>query len=444
MSLQLIFTDKKFRPLYWIQFLGALNDNLLKNGMVILVEYKGLSVLGLDPPSIVALAGAVFILPFFMFSMLSGQIADRFDKARVVRAIKLWELLITLTCTIGFLGHNLYVLLAALFMMGCHSTFFGPIKYSALPDLVEPEMLVTANAYVEAGTFIAILIGTIGGGFLISMAAGEYWISMVINACALTGVVMSWRMPSLPSHSPDLKLRWKPFGLMVENFGLLKRKAAVFHSVIGISWFWAFGAVILSVLPPYCKEFLHADEHVVTCFLAMFTVGIAIGSILCERLSRGRLELGLVPVGSIGLTLFLFDLSLVRPVAPDASDPLMTLAQFVAKPFGPRLLFDFTLMSVFGGFYILPLYTALQARSAKRSRSQVIAGNNVMNSIFMVGGAIGVMACHSFGLGIPNTLLILAFCNVVAAAFIFSMAPEFRLRFYALVRRRARRMRQFS
>lgn len=430
MALQLILRDKKFRSLYWIQFLGALNDNLLKNGMVILVEYQGLSLLGLDPPSIVALAGAVFILPFFGFSMLAGQMADRYDKAQIVRWIKIWEMLITLISTLGFLEQNLWVLLAALFMMGCHSAFFGPIKYSALPDLVAPEKLVTANAFVEAGTFLAILLGTIGGGILISLSGGEYWLCLVINVFALLGVLLSWRMPSLPPHSPDLVLRWKPFSVMRETLQMLRAQAVVFHSVLLISWFWAFGAVILSLLPPYCKEYLYADEQVVTCFLALFTVGIAVGSMICSYLSRGKLKLSLVPMGLLGLTLFLFELSQVRVLERAIGElgPLITLSQFLGTVQGPRLLFDFTLMSVFGGIFILPLYTALQAHSEKRDRSRVIAGNNVVNSIFMVGGALAVMLFHAQGVSIPNMLLVLALGNVCAFVWLYTLVPEFRWR----------------
>ena len=396
--------------------------------MVILVEYQGLSLLGLDPPSIVALAGAVFILPFFSFSMIAGQIADRYDKARVVRGIKIWEMLITLISTLGFLEHNLWILLTALFMMGCHSAFFGPIKYSALPDLVASEKLVTANAYVEAGTFLAILLGTIGGGVLISLSGGEYWLCLVINICALVGLILSWRMPALPPHSPDLKLRWKPFSMMPETLRMLRTQSVVFHSVLGISWFWAFGAVILSLLPPYCKEYLHADEQVVTCFLALFTVGIAIGSMICAQLSRGKLKLSLIPLGLLGLTLFLFELSLVQVQGLTVGEvgPLTTLSQFLTTAHGPRLLFDFTLMSVFGGIFILPLYTALQSHSEKRERSRVIAGNNVVNSIFMVGGALAVMLLHAQGISIPHTLLLLAICNVGALIGLYSLAPEFR------------------
>jgi MFS family permease len=431
----LVFRNRQFRPLYWIQFLGALNDNFLKNGMVILVEYQGLSLLGLEPPAIVALAGAIFILPFFLFSMLAGQIADRFDKRTIIRVIKVWEILITVTSALGFYQHNLWILLAALFMMGCHSTFFGPIKYSALPDLVRPDQLVTANAYVEVGTFLAILFGTIGGGILISLAGGEGWISLVINVCAVVGLIMSLRMQPLPSHAPNLRLQWKPFSLMLTTYRQLKRKASVYNSILGISWFWAFGAAVLSLLPPYCKEYLHVNEHVVTTFLAMFTVGIGVGSMVCERLSGGKIELGLVPIGSLGMTLFLLDLSQIRPALLAAGAPLMSLTEFALSPHGPRLLIDFTMMSVFGGFFILPLYTTLQARSEKRSRSRVIAGNNVFNSIFMVVGAVFVMVCHLYQVSLPTTFLLLAIFNVVAAAYIYTVAPEFRLRFYAKVRR---------
>lgn len=414
--------DKRYWPLFWTQFLGALNDNVLKNAMVIMITYKGLTVAGLDAPSIVALSGGIFILPFFLFSMAAGQIADKYEKSRIVRTVKMWELGITLISSAGFIFHNVWLLLAALFMMGMHSTFFGPVKYSAIPELVDANDLVTGNAYVEVGTFLAILLGTIAGGALISLDNGEIAASIAINVLALLGLITSYKLVELPSSAIGLEVSVSPIAPVIETVRMLRNKPAIMSSILAISWFWFFGAAVLSILPPYCKDFLRADEHVITAFLAMFTLGIGLGSLLCERLSFSKVELGLVPIGAVGLTLFLFDIGLVNPPAHEG---LLSLADFVRTGFGPRLLVDFLLMSICGGLFTVPLYTLLQERSDREFRSRVIAGNNVFNAIFMVVSAALVMALHILGLNQPQTLLVLVGGNVLFCAFIFWRVPEF-------------------
>lgn len=431
MFIHLLFRNKRFRPLFWVQFLGALNDNFLKNALVVLIEYQGLSLLGLAPPLVVAMAGAIFILPFFLFSMIAGQIADRNERSRVVRWVKVWELLITIIATVGFVQHNIYLLLGALFMMGTHSAFFGPIKYGSIPDLVPPERMVAANAYIETGTFVAILLGTIGGGLLISMNHGEFAIGVAIVACALFGIFASRKLPLLPSYSPDLEVNWNPVTPMRENLRMIRARADVWHAVLGISWFWFFGAALLSILPPYCKEFLKVNEHVITAFLTMFTLGIGIGSIICERLSKERVVLALVPVGALGMTVFLFDLCRIQfeavalPVGV-SSDVLMTFGEFWNADHGPRLLLDFMLLSVFGGIFALPLYTAMQQRSDRTQRSRVVAGNNVLNSIFIVAASLMVMAFHALGYSVTETLVALGVLNALVMLYLYWSLPEFR------------------
>ncbi|MGZ3722703.1 MAG: MFS transporter [Bdellovibrionales bacterium] len=422
------FSNKKFWPLFWTQFLGALNDNVLKNAMVIMITYKGLSVAGLDSPSIVALSGGIFILPFFLFSLVAGQIADKHEKSQLVRFVKVWELMITMISSAGFYFHNVGLLLGALFMMGMHSTFFGPIKYSAIPDLVEPENLVSANAYVEVGTVLAILLGTIGGGAVIALPHGEIFTSLTINFLALLGLLSSLRIVKLPSVATHLKINISPITPVLETIRLLRFKPEMFSAIMAISWFWFFGAAVLSILPPYCKDFLRVDEHVITSFLAMYTLGIGLGSLLCERLSFQKTELGLVPLGAVGLTVFLFDICMVRPELLPAHEGLMPLGEFLFTAYGVRLLIDFLMMSVSGGIFILPLYTLLQERSDKEFRSRVIAGNNVFNAIFMVVSALLVMALHLLGYTQPQTLMFLVAGNVLFCSFIFWHVPEFIVR----------------
>lgn len=422
--------ERKFWPLFWTQFLGALNDNVLKNAMVVMITYKGLSIAGLDAPSIVALSGGIFILPFFLFSMVSGQIADKHEKSRLVRLVKIWELMITVVSTSGFCFHQVGLLLGALFMMGCHSTFFGPIKYSALPDLVAEGNLVAANAYTEAGTFLAILLGTIGGNYLIAAPHGEVLTSIAINVLAVMGILTAWRMKNLPSDSPDLTLNINPITPIRDTKQLLRKHPEVFQAIIAISWFWFFAAAVMSVLPPYCKDYLQVNEHVVGAFLAMWTLGIGLGNLLCMKLSKHRAELGLVPVGAAGLTLFLLDACFLSPEHLPGGT-LMTLNDFLHTGYGVRLLIDFLMMALAGGLFILPLYTLMQERSAASYRSRVIAGNNVFNAIYMVVSAVSVMALHMIGLSQPRILLVIALANVVFCTYIFWRVPEFRERFRA-------------
>jgi hypothetical protein len=419
-----LFQERRFWPLFWTQLLGALNDNVLKNAMVVMITYKGLSLAGLDAPSIVALSGGVFILPFFLFSMAAGQIADKHEKSRLVRLVKVWELMITLVSSGGFLFHQVGLLLGALFMMGLHSTFFGPIKYSGIPDLVEPPNLVSANAYVEVGTFLAILIGTISGGILIALPHGEMLVILTINTLSILGILTSLRISRLPSTAPDLKVNINPVTPIRDTKHLLRRHPEVFQAIIAISWFWFFGAAVLSVLPPYCKDYLRVNEFVMNSFLATWTLGIGLGCLVGARLSHHKAELALVPLGGAGLSLFLMDLSFITPEHL-ADGRLMELSEFLGTSYGIRLLFDFTMMSMAGGFFILPLYTLMQERSAPSYRSRVIAGNNVFNAVYMVVSAVLVMLLHQIGLNQPRTLTAVALSNVLFCAYIFWRVPEF-------------------
>jgi len=433
MSVGLILKDRKFSPLFWTQFLGALNDNILKNSLVVMATFKGLTVSGLSTASVVALAGGLFILPFFLFSPLSGQVADRLEKARLVRVTKIWELLIMMIAGAGFLLSSPVLLLIVLFLAGIQATVFGPVKYSLLPEIVSPEQLVAANASIELGTFLAILIGTIGGGLLIAIPGGEYWVTGCLLILATGGWITSRSVPRTAPADPRLQIRLNPIPVLAENLKIIRQSKAIFNSILGISWFWFFGATVLSMLPVYGKEYLGVGEHVVTAFLAMFTIGIGVGSILCERLSFGRVEIGLVPFGSLGMTLFLLDLVFIRPASPADPSHLLSLAEFWATPQGPRLLADFFLMALFGGSFILPLYSLIQHRSQSSTRSRVIAGNNILNSLFMVGASLLVMGFHAWHLTYSQIFLVLTVLNLFGTLYIYSVVPEFALRFLSWI-----------
>ncbi|MCC6144219.1 MAG: MFS transporter, partial [Candidatus Hydrogenedentes bacterium] len=303
-----LLAQRRFWPMFWTQFLGAFNDNFFKNALVILIAFKAVEVGGLDAQQMVALAGGLFILPFFLFSAVAGQMADRYSKSAFIPWIKVAEIAVMSLAAIGFLTENIVLLLVVLFLMGLQSALFGPVKFGILPQLLGRDELVAGNALVEMGTFLAILLGTIGGGLLIAVEGGGLYVSLAVVAFAILGTLTSLFLIKLPAEAPDLKIQWNPVTPAWRIFQHTRANYSIFQSILGISWFWFLGASMLAVFPTWCTEVLNADETVVTLLLALFSVGIGIGSMLCERLSRGHLELGLVPLGSIGMTIFLVDL----------------------------------------------------------------------------------------------------------------------------------------
>ena len=428
MSQSQLLKQRKFWPIFWTQFLGAFNDNLLKNALVILIAYRGVSVWGMGSAELVAISGGLFILPYFLFSALAGQIADKFEKGKVVRAIKFIEILIMAFAAVGFLTEHFSFLLIVLFLMGTHSAFFGPIKYSILPQHLKPEELVGGNALVEAGTFVAILLGTIGGGELVGLEKGPLIVSLGLLVMAVGGYVTSRFVPQAPAVQPDLKLEFNPIGPTWRIMGFAREVRSVYLSILGISWFWLFGAAMLSLFPIIAKEMIGGEKRLVTLFLTTFSIGIALGSLLCEKLSRHRLELGLVPLGSIGITVFAGGLAfLLRGVAPGPEEVKAFSYLFTAR--GALMLGDLFLLSVFSGFLIVPLYTMMQERSPVESRSRVIAANNVINALFMVIAAVLLGVALRLGMSIPAIILTLAVLNGIVAAYIYTLLPEFLIRF---------------
>lgn len=421
--------DRRYWPLFWTQFFGAFNDNFFKNALVILITFKSYSIGVLKSEQMVALCGAVFILPFFLFSALAGQLADKFPKHRIVKSVKVAEIIIMLIGAVGFMTENLTLLLITLFLMGLHSTIFGPVKYSALPEILKDEELVTGNAYIESGTFLAILMGTLIGGMTIAIPGhGPMITSIGIVLTALIGTWTSTRMLDMTAVNPQQKIDKDIFRPTSEIISLTKKTKSVFLSILGISWFWFVGAVFLSVLPPYCKNVLHGSEHVVTMFLAIFSVGVGLGAVFCEKLSFGQLELGLVPIGSFGMSVFLADLYFS---SNNFSALASTPATFFNTSEGIRIIFDMLLFSIFSGFFTVPLYTFIQSRSDRETRSQVIAGNNVINSLFMVVASVMLMGLYAMKFTIPQIFFILAVMNAITAIYIYTVVPEFMYRFFS-------------
>jgi 1-acyl-sn-glycerol-3-phosphate acyltransferase len=418
---------KRFGPFFITQTLGAFNDNVFKNALIILVTF---GIAGLSPDDInvyVNLAGGLFILPFFLFSATAGQIAEKYEKAALIRAIKLLEIVIMLTAVFGLVSANIKVLLGVLFLMGAQSALFGPVKYSILPQHLREDELVGGNALVEAATFLAILLGTMLGGWLMAQHGGAQWISATVVGVAMLGYLASRRIPPAAATAPELRINWNPLTETWRNFRFMRGNRTVFLSVLGISWFWLYGAVFLSQLPAYTKTILGGDETVVTLLLTVFSLGIGIGSLLCERLSGHKVEIGLVPLGSLGLTFFGIDLYLAQPAA--STEVGLSAGAFLGSAANHRVLWDLLLTGIFGGLYIVPLYALIQTRSEASHRSRIIAGNNILNALFMVTAAIMAIVLLQAGLSIPQLLLTTALMNAAVAVFIYSLVPEFLMRF---------------
>jgi len=408
-----LLTQQRFAPFFWTQFFGAFNNNLFKNALIVLVTYhaaryagEGSPFAGVESGVLVNLAAGLFILPFVLFSATAGQIADKYDQAALIRAIKAFEIAVMALAAWGLVAGNLALLLGALFLSGTQSTLFGPIKYSILPHMLRETELVGGNALVESGTFIAILAGTITGGYLASLGQGAAAASVGAVAVALLGFAASWFIPKTGAADPGLAIDWNPVRETLRNFRFIRGNRTVFLSILGISWFWLYGALVLSQLPDYAKSILQGSETTVTVLLATFSVGVGVGSLLCERLSGHKVEIGLVPLGSIGLTIFGADLYLES-----------------------RTYLDLFLMGVFGGFYIVPLYALIQSRTPKSHLSRVVAGNNILNAVFMAVGALFAIAMIRMGFSVTAILLAAALLNALVAVYIYTLVPEFLMRF---------------
>ena len=425
-----LLKEKRFGPLFGTQFLGAFNDNLYKNALVVLLTFQAAQWTSIAPELLANLAAGIFILPFFLFSATAGQLADKYDKAKLARLSKLLEVAIMGIAIVGFALHSLVWLLAALFLLGLQSTQFGPVKYAILPQHLHEDELVGGNALIEAGTFVAILVGTLAGGLLAGSVAQPMWIAVGGLAVAVLGYLYSRGIPAATPPAPELRINWNPLSETWRSIAFARGNRAVFLSILGISWFWLYGAMFLAQFPAYTKNVLGGGETMVTLLLAIFTVGIGVGSLLCERMSGKHVEIGLVPFGSIGLTLFGIDLYFASPVGL-VGTTAHELSALLSLPAVWRVLFDLLLLGMFGGFFIVPLYALVQSRSAAEQRARVIAANNILNALFMVVGALGAAAALGAGLSIPALFGIAALLNAAVAVYIYGLVPEFLLRFVA-------------
>jgi 1-acyl-sn-glycerol-3-phosphate acyltransferase len=423
--------QRRFAPFFWTQFLGAMNDNVFKIGFTSLVTYQAARFSGVDPKTAAFLISAIFILPFVLFSATSGQIADKYDKALLTRLVKTFEIGVMLVGGAGFWLHSAPLLYLCTFLMGVHSTVFGPVKYSYLPQHLSKAELVGGNGMVEMGTFVAILVGTIVGGAGAGFAEhGAVVLACACIAIALIGRAVSGFVPATPAPQPELRINWNPVSETWRNLKLAHENRTVFLSLLGISWLWFVGATFLASFFNFAKDVLSADPDVVTVLLATFSIGIGLGSLLCERLSKRRIEIGLVPLGSIGMSVFAIDLFFASHALPPAGH-LLSVGEFLARLVHWRVLADLFLLAMFGGFYSVPLYALIQSRSQPSHRARIIAANNILNALFMIVSALMAMGLTTAGFSIPAIFLVTALLNVVVAAYIYSLVPEFLLRFIA-------------
>lgn len=423
-----LMQERRFLPFFLTQFLGAFNDNFYKNALVVLVTFQAARLTELSPGVLVNIAAGLFILPFFLFSATAGQFADKFEKSRLIRFTKLLEIAIMVLATVAFALSSVQLMLVTLFLMGTQSAIFGPVKYAILPQVLDETELVGGNALVESGTFVAILLGTIVGGLLIAVPSGSVWVSAGVVATALLGYLASRSIPPVAAADPGMKIDWNPATQTWQMVRFARENRTVFLSILGISWFWFYGAVFLSQFPGFASEVLGGDEKAVTLLLAVFSVGIAIGSLLCERLSGKHVEIGLVPFGSIGLTVFGLDLWWASS-ALEAGAAMRPLSELLAEAVTWRILFDLVMIALCGGFYIVPLYALVQSRSAPSHRSRIIAANNILNAAFMVVAAAMGAGLLAAGASVQQLFLITALLNAAVAIYIYTLVPEFLLRF---------------
>ena len=425
---------RRFAAFFWAQFLGAFNDNVFRNALVVLATFRSVNVLGLPADRVVAIAGGVFTLPFFLFSASAGQLADKLPKHRLVRWLKAFEILVMGYGAFAIASESGALLLSALFLMGFQASLFGPVKYGILPQLLDDDDLVSGNALVETGTSLAILLGTIAGGVLLALGdAGSTVTAASILAIAGVGWLVSLAVPAVTAESPSLRISRNPFTPLAETFRIARADRAIFLSVLAISWFWFFGAAMLSILPSYTKEVLGAGERVNTFFLALFCVGIGVGSLACERLSGRRVELGLVPLGSIGMSLFALDLFFASPKSAQVGTALRGLREALAAPGGVRIPFDLAGIAASSGLFIVPLYALVQQRSEPSQRSRVVAGSNILGALFMVISALEVTALLAIHVSLPWIVLVLAVQNAAVAFYVYGVIPEFLFRFVAWI-----------
>lgn len=428
-----LLTQGRFAPFFWAQFFGAFNDNVFKTALLTVLTFEALDWTTMDRGFLNNLIPGLFILPFVLFSAIAGQLADKFEKSGLVRYIKLLEIAIMLLAAVGWFRHDLWLLIAAVAGMGLHSALFGPVKYAYLPQKLAPDELVGGNGLVEMGTFVGILLGEVLGAVLVLHKPwGIELVAGTTIAIAVAGWLASRAIPVSPAPAPELKINWNLLTESVRNIRFSGQNRPVFMAMLANSWFWFYGAIVLAQFPMYAKQTLHGDHSIFVLLLTIFSLGIGTGSLLCERLSRHKVEIGLVPLGAIGLSIFGIDLFLSSTAY--ANTYLVDIAGFLQQPGSIRILLDCLLIGAFGGVYIVPLFALVQTRCDPKHMSRTIAGMNILNALFMVAAALLAMVLLNAGLSIPQLFLFTAILNALVTASIFAAVPEFLHRFLAWIK----------
>ncbi|MGH8073370.1 MAG: MFS transporter [Lysobacter sp.] len=427
-----LLRERRFLPFFLTQSLGAFNDNVYRQAIIGMLFWLGVSA---EQKTLYAtLAPAIFILPYFLFSALAGQFAERTEKSTLIRITTAMEIVIMSLAAVGFVTTSMTVLLVALFLTGMQSTLFGPVKYSILPSVLQPRELTGGNGLVEMGTSISILLGMILGGSIFAMAgaSGPWVAGVAIIALAITGHLVSRAIPKAGAGAPDLKVNWNPMPESIAVLKLARKQLAVRNAILGVSWFWFVGTVLTSQLPAYAEVYLGGSATLYILALALFSIGTGTGSMLCERLSARTVEIGLVPLGAFGMTAFLLDLALARPALATASG--LDVAGFLQQPGAWRTVVDLLGIGLFTGFFVVPLFALIQSRTPKSEMSRVFAGLNIQNSGFIVLAALSSLAVQRWlGWTIPQVFLALAIANALVAIWIFTIVPEFLMRFLSWV-----------
>jgi len=403
-----LLTQRRFLPFYLTQFSGAFNDNLFKNALLLLITFQASGLMGLSVNVVVNIAAFLFILPFFLFSGIAGQMADRYEKAVIIRNVKLAEIGIMLLAAIGLWFASYELLLVLLFLMGVQSAFFGPVKYSILPGVLADDELVGGNGLVSMGTFVAILLGTIAAGLIMGAQYPARITAVGVLVMAVLGYLAARQVPDTQDQTRQVQVRFRPLQETWRLISIAAERRQVLQAILAISWFWFLGAAYLTQFPNFSKTWLAGDETVVTLLLAMFIVGISMGSMLCERLTRHRITLLPVPWGAAGLTLFGVDLFFAVPAQPEAT----TWLTLLTDPDYIRVTLDLVAIGVCGGLFIVPLYAFIQHQTPDDKRARIIAALNVINALFMVFSALsGIVMLGIFNIGIPAFLLALSLAN---------------------------------
>ncbi len=419
-----LFTKRKFYSMFATQFLGAFNDNVFKQALILVLTYSIASKMGVEISILTNLAAMLFILPYFLFSSLAGQFADKYEKSSLTRKIKLLEIVIMLLSTVGFILEIYWLLFVALFLLGAQSTFFGPVKYAYLPQAMHQDELVGANGLFQMGTSLSILLGMIVAGLLTQLDHSTYWICAVCMLVAIVGYLSAVQVPNTPADQPKLKINWNSVTTSWQIVKYLASMPLLFFVIMGNSWFWFYGATFLTQVPEFSKKILHGNESLVIFMLMLFSVGVSIGSVLCKTLTKNEISLKLLPFGIAGLSIFAIDLYFALSniqINPSASSALLGITEVARLDGSYRVFIDLFCLGFSGGLYIVPLYSYMQAYSPKSHRARVVGANNIFNALFMVVSAIfSITLLNKIDLSIPQLFVITGVINLLFGLLLYT------------------------